>query len=323
MTTVEIPDSLRRLGGAPVEVAGNAHTSMLLYTPPADPVTWVKENVTELRSALFEYGIGALVLRGVGTDLDVFNTIVQTIGGEMLSYTERSTPRSTVKGNVYTSTEYPADQNLPMHNESSYSDAWPTLLYFLCDTPAKTGGATPVADSRKMLELIPADVRDRFADGVRYTRTFREDLGLTWQESFQTDDKHQVESYLTEHGQEFAWTEEGLRTSRRRPSEATEPTTGARVWFNQANLFHVSALDPAVGEALLEMYGEDDLPRNARFADGSTIPDDDIAAIRAAYDEASLPRPWEEGDVMVINNMLMAHGREPFTGPRRILVAMT
>lgn len=323
MHATELPDDLRTLGTAEARLEANEHTAMLVYRAEGDPVAWVSEHVEKLRSALFEHGIGALVIQGVGTDLDTFNTIVQTIGGEMLSYTERSTPRSTVAGNVYTSTEYPADQRLPMHNESSYSDAWPTLLYFLCDTPPETGGATPVADSRIMLERIPADVRERFGDGVAYTRTFREDLGLSWEESFQTEDKGEVEAYLTEHGHDFEWAEEGLRTSHLRPSVGTEPTTGATVWFNQANLFHVSALEPDVEEALLAMYGEEDLPRNARFADGSSISREDIAAIRDTYLEVALARPWEQGDVMVINNMLMAHGREPFTGDRRILVAMT
>jgi TfdA family taurine catabolism dioxygenase TauD len=75
--------------------------------------------------------------------------------------------------------------------------------------------------------------------------------------------------------------------------------------------------------ALLELYPEADLPRNAYFADGSPIPVADLDTIREVYDEVSYAFPWQAGDIMVINTMLPAHGREPFTGRRRILAAMT
>jgi alpha-ketoglutarate-dependent taurine dioxygenase len=95
------------------------------------------------------------------------------------------------------------------------------------------------------------------------------------------------------------------------------------VWFNQAHLFHISTLEPELREVLRETYGEDGLPRNAHLGDGGPIPDADLTAIRAAYARASLVLPWRPGDVMLVDNLLMAHGREPFTGDRRILVAMT
>lgn len=300
-------------------VEGNEHTRLAVYR--AGDLDWVRANTEPLRDRLRDHG--AILLRGLPVDLDLFHEVVQEIGGDLLSYTERSTPRSAVSGNIYTSTEYPASESIPMHNENSYSASWPGRLFFLCDTAADTGGATPIADSRAMLRLLPADLTERFAGGVTYARAFREGLGLTWQEAFQTDDPKAVEAYCARNGQRVEWTDEGLRTRHHRPSVAVEPHTGAEVWFNQANLFHVSSLGTEVSEALLELYPEADLPRNAYLGDGAPIPAEDLATIRAVYDEVSYTFPWQPGDIMVINNMLMAHGREPFTGTRRILVAMT
>jgi alpha-ketoglutarate-dependent taurine dioxygenase len=107
------------------------------------------------------------------------------------------------------------------------------------------------------------------------------------------------------------------------PSFVDELYTGEPVWFKQASLFHVSSLGEEVSEALLELCPEADLPRNAYFADGSPIPLADLEKIREVYDEVSYAFRWQAGDIMVINNMPAAHGREPFTGKRRILVAMT
>ncbi|WP_067186416.1 TauD/TfdA family dioxygenase [Microtetraspora niveoalba] len=305
-------------------VEGNEHTSIAVYALGPETtghLDWVTANRDGLRAALAEHG--AVLLRGLPVDLDLFDRIVRVIGGEPLPYTERSTPRTSVTESIYTSTEYPADQPLPMHNENSYSDTWPGHLFFFCETAAATGGATPIANSRAVYRAIPEEVRERFAAGVVYARAFREGLGLSWQESFQTDDPAVVERYCAGHGLAYEWTDDGLRTRHHRPSWQTEPHTGEPVWFNQANLFHVSSLDEEVREALLTLYGEEDLPRNAYFADGSPISAADLAAVKAAYDETSYGFPWREGDLMVIDNMLCAHGREPFTGARRILVAMT
>src|SRR5688572_32541735 len=41
---------------------------------------------------------------------------------ELLPYKERSSPRSKVEGNVYTSTDYPSDQSIFLHNENSRSE---------------------------------------------------------------------------------------------------------------------------------------------------------------------------------------------------------
>jgi hypothetical protein len=174
-----------------------------------------------------------------------------------------------------------------------------------------------------VLRLLSPGLRDRFAEGVRYTRTSRKEIGLSWQETFQTTDPTEVEKYCAQHGLSLEWTADALRTWQLRPSSRREPHTGEEVWFNQANLFHISSLEPDIREALLASYDEIDLPRNAYHADGSPISVEDIAEITSVYDKVSFSHPWRAGDVLVVNNMLMAHGRQPFAGDRRILVAMT
>jgi alpha-ketoglutarate-dependent taurine dioxygenase len=315
----------RPLGGISGERLGNGHTTATRYdvgAQGADPRTWLATHRDDLRA---ELGRESMVLiRGLPVDIPLFHDVVTDLGGTLLEYAERSTPRTAVSGNIYTSTDYPADQTIPMHNESSYASSWPHRLFFSCHTAPGTGGATPIADSRAVLALIPEDVRDRFADGVRYTRTYHPDLDLPWQEAFQTGDRDTVTRYCHEHGIAASWpSPEILHTESHRPAVRPEPATGADVWFNQANLFHRSSLDPDVREALDDLYAEADLPRNVYFGDGSPIPDKDIDAITRAYDTAALAVPWQPGDIMIVNNMLAAHGRQPYTGERRILVAMT
>jgi alpha-ketoglutarate-dependent taurine dioxygenase len=318
-----LPGELGRLGPVTGQLAGNGLTSALIYSVPQDPagaLGWFGTYRDVLLAGLRTYG--AILLRGLPVEPGFFAGVVEIIGGQLAAYTERSTPRTEIAPHVYTSTEYPADQAIPMHNENSYSDTWPATLFFLCQTPAESGGATPIADSRAVLRLIPGEVKERFADGVLYTRSFREGLGLSWQEAFQTTSRETVEVYCVRHNQEFEWIGDELRTRHIRPAWQREPHTGSQVWFNQANLFHVSSLDEEIREVLVAEYGLTGLPRNAYLRDGSPIPAADLDAISAAYDQASLILPYQQGDIFMIDNMLTAHGRQAYRGPRRVLVAM-
>jgi alpha-ketoglutarate-dependent taurine dioxygenase len=122
---------------------------------------------------------------------------------------------------------------------------------------------------------------------------------------------------------DWEWKEDdGLRTRQLCQAMESHPVTGEMVWFNQAHLFHISAREPEEREVLEEVYGIENLPRNTFFADGSTIGDDIFAEVRAALDAETVSFPWEQGDVLMLDNMLVAHARSPFKGPRKVIVAM-
>ncbi|MEV6139119.1 TauD/TfdA family dioxygenase [Nocardia sp. NPDC051990] len=301
----------------------NGSTTAMIYPladSVADPLSWLRRHRDRIESALHRYG--AVLLRGLPTDMRLFEETVALIGGTALSYTDRSTPRTRIGTNIYTSTEYPPDQRILMHNENSYADTWPGLLFFLCETPADEGGHTPIADSRAVFRRLPQDLLDRFADGVRYTRTYRDELGLGWQEAFQTDSRAQVERYCSDHDIDYDWDGSLLHTKTTRPAWRDDPWDGVPVWFNQANLFHVSALEEEIREALLAAFPEKELPRNAYLGDGSPISEADLAHIEQAYSDCVLTLPWHRGDLLIVANMIAAHGRTAYRGTRRIWVAM-
>lgn len=294
---------------------------------PAGPglvlADWVGENRPWLEHAL--HGAGAVLFRGFGMDdVDEFQRFMLSASGELLPYTYRSSPRTQVKGNVYTSTEYPADQHIPFHTEMSYTRSWPMKIGFLSLVVAATGGETPIADSRRVYGRLPAGVRERFERlGVMYVRNYTPWMDLPWQNVFQAGTREEVDEFCRAAGIEAEWVDEDhLRTRQVCQGVATHPATGEKVWMNQAHLFHVSSQDPAVAEMLLEEFGEDNLPRNTYYGDGSPIDPEVFGAIREAYDAEALVFPWDKGDVLLLDNMLMAHARSPFTGERRVVVGM-
>lgn len=287
-----------------------------------DPGEWLAEHARTVSETLA--GAGAILLRGFACDPAMLEHLVRRVSGEPLEYSYRSTPRRTVSGRVYTSTEYPADQTIPLHNEMSYANVWPRRLWFLCVLPATEGGATPVASGRTVRERIPSALRDRLErTGVEYRRRYGPHLDLPWRETFQTSDRTEVDAICRRQGLRHTWLDDDhLVTSVVRPASIEHPTFGL-VWFNQAHLFHPAALPLEDRRALAAAVGEDGMPRDARFGDGTPIEDDDIAEILAAYEAASIDVAWRARDLLLVDNEAMTHGRRPFLGERRVVVAMS
>jgi alpha-ketoglutarate-dependent taurine dioxygenase len=268
---------------------------------------------------------GAILFRQFGIHSPTeFEDLIKAVCGELLDYSYASTPRSQVAGKVYTSTEYPPDQSIPLHNEMSYASNWPMKIWFLCINAAERGGETPLADSRKVFQRIAPEVRDVFQrKQVMYVRNYNDVLDLPWQSVFQTTDKSVVESYCRQAGIEFEWqSNDRLKTWQVCPATATHPHTGEQAWFNQAHLFHVSSLKTEVRESLLATFAEEELPRNAYHGDGSPIDPAMLDEVREAYLQEEVTFPWRAGDILLLDNVLAAHGRRPYTPPRRIVVGM-
>lgn len=287
------------------------------------PGAWVTGNRENLEAQLLRHG--GLLFRNFNLQgVDGFEQFISAIAGDLLEYSYQSTPRSSVSGNIYTSTEYPATQTIPLHNEMAYAHVWPMKIWFYCMTAAGQGGETPIADSRKVFARIDPKIRGRFIEKkVMYVRNYDEGLDLSWPTVFQTTERSQVEAFCRQAGIEFEWRNRtGLRTRQVCEAAAAHPRTGEWVWFNQAHLFHVSNLEPEVCEALSSTYAEEDYPRNAYYGDGSAIEDEVLTHVREAYAREALIFPWQAGDVLMLDNMLMAHGRSPFVGARRVVVGM-
>ncbi|HVG20574.1 MAG TPA: TauD/TfdA family dioxygenase [Blastocatellia bacterium] len=293
-------------------------------TGGVDLLSWAQSNQGLLEKELLEHG--AILFRRFNVDsAEKFEKFIAGVSGPTLEYRERSSPRSPVSGNIYTSTEYPPDQQIFLHNENSYAHVWPLRIFFNCQTPPVDGGQTPIADVRRVLRRLAPTTVEKFERlKVMYVRNFGNSIGLEWQTVFQTASRTAAEDYCREAGYEFEWKEDGgLRTRRVGQAVAKHPKTGERLWFNHAAFFHVSTLGPSIREPLLAQFDEEDLPINTYYGDGSPIEPVVLDDLREAYRQETVTFNWEKGDILMLDNMLTAHGRLPYTGRRKILVGMS
>jgi amino acid adenylation domain-containing protein len=321
------PKAVNLGGGEPVERTSlPAGGSLPLVLRPVladvDPADWCQGHREELARDLKRHG--AILLRGFKVlTTDDFERLATAFCSELFNENGEH-PRQSVSGNVYTPVFYPSDQRLLWHNENSFNQRWPRKILFCCVRPAAQGGETPLVDSREVYAQIPVEIREEFErKGVLYLRTYGGGLGLGWQDVFQTESRQEVEERCQADGIEALWQPDGrLRTRAVRPAVLAHPETGEMSWFNQAQHWHVACLDPETRRSMESLFAPDDLPRSCRFGDGTAIPDEAMHRILAVYARLQVVFPWEKGDVVVVDNVLTAHGRNAFSGERKILVVL-
>ncbi len=288
-----------------------------------DLAAFVQEEAARGESHLLEHG--ALLFRNFQVnEVEDFGRFAAAVSPKRLDYVYGSTPRSSLGDRIFTATEYPAAQEIPLHNENSYQSEWPLRLALCCLTPAASGGATPIADMRRVCARLGEALLDNFElRRVRYVRHYRPYVDVPWQQVFQTDSRDELARFCDLHEINHEWLDEQtLRTSQRCQGTARHPVTGERVLFNQAHLFHVSSVGAHGARLLIERFGSDRLPRQSYYGDGGELPLESLEAVRDAFRAEAVDFAWQAGDVLLLDNMQVAHGRRSFKGTRKVIAAL-
>lgn len=296
---------------------------ILRVEPTGDAPSWAAEHSEALRAVVAQHG--AVLVRGLGLRHTAeVRAVFQRLTTRLMVEKEAFASRRIYSGGVYSASKWPANQQMCMHHELSYRLEFPGLMLFAClDAPTR-GGATVLADSQAVLDALPAELTERFErEGWLLTRNYNDEIGASLAEAFGTEDRRAIESYCRGNAIEFEWGPgRGLRTTQRRSAVVRHPVTGRRCWFNQIAFLNEWTMAPEVREYLVDVYGADALPFNTSFGDGGPVREDVVQLINRVYEDNTAREPWQAGDLMLVDNVRTAHGRDSFEGPREVLVAM-
>ncbi|MGV6398060.1 amino acid adenylation domain-containing protein, partial [Pseudomonas caspiana] len=287
-----------------------------------DLIEWVKANRPLIEQKLSKHA--GLLFRGFQlSDIHAFEAFAEAVQPGLYGQ-YGDLPKKEGGKNTYRSTPYPEKKMILFHNESSHQDRWPRKQLFFCEQPSPVGGATPVVDCRLMYQSLPVELRERFeSKGLLYVRTFADKLDVSWQHFFKTEQRAEVEARCDAAGIQWQWLDnDELQIRTPCPAIICHPVTGEKSFFNQVQLHHIYCLDPDVRDDLLALFGEQRMPRHVYYGDGSPIEDAVMQQIGELYEQCAVRFDWQKGDVILLDNMLAAHARDPFEGPRKIVVAM-
>jgi alpha-ketoglutarate-dependent taurine dioxygenase len=296
---------------------------MLQAQTTGDAPSWAAQHRDALAGVVAEHG--SVLVRGLGLrDATEIGAVFARLTTALMTEKEAFASRQTYSQGVYSSSKWPSNQPICMHHELSYTLEFPALMLFACLHAPTNGGATAVADSPTVLDALPTELIRRFEQqGWLLTRNYNDEIGACVTEAFGTNDRGTIESYCRANAIEFHWQPDGgLRTRQRRSAVVRHPITGTRCWFNQIAFLNEWTIDPEVREFLVDVYGPDGLPFNTHFGNGDPISEDVVALLNTVYEANTAHEPWQAGDLMLIDNIRTAHSRQPFQGPREILVAM-
>ena len=287
-----------------------------------DASRWASEHRDALRAAVVEQG--ALLVRGLGLrDVAEVSAVFRRLGS-LMTEREAFAARQRYADDLYSSSKWPPSQPMCMHHELSYALEFPSLMLFACLAAPPEGGATPLADAASVLQALPSELLERFERvGWLLIRNYNGEIGASIADAFGSDDRRAVESYCQANAIRFEWQPGGgLRTWQRRSAIVRHPRTGQRCWFNQIAFLNKWTIEAEVREYLVDIYGEDGLPFNTLFGNGDPIGPDIVQLLNEIYEANTTRDRWQSGDLMLVDNIRTAHGRERFKGPREVLVGM-
>lgn len=299
-------------------------------------IDWIEASRATLDNLLLDYG--ALVLRGfafeTAEDFNRFTALYEPYSG---GYVAGASPRSTVVGNVMEATRLDARFLIWLHQEMSYLPNWPTRIAFFGRQVPEQGGATIIGDMREFTQRLPEEVRALMEKhGVRGVRNYAplgngahvarhvDDKG--WEDGFGTADRAEVEDICAAMGIEPIWNDNGsLTVVTVTDAFTTHPVTGER--FYRSNLHTNGRTYTHFGDNGGNADWDEARKHQAHhtgytLGNGEPLTAEQATQMEDTVDSLIQRWQWRNGDIMLVDNLQVAHGREPFVGDRETLVAL-
>ncbi len=293
------------------------------------------------------YGVidqqGALLVQDTGLkSIREYSEFLSSVGYRNHSYLGGSSPRTDQGGSVYTATEIPADITIPIHQEMSYLNSMPDYISFFCEDPPQNDQKTNlIGDMRKFTDRLPVELKNRYKGKRSSLRRMLPPTGKntgfyrakkSWQETLGTNNREKALAIAGQKGWKLSWTDNDFLEIIQEPVPffRTHPIHG-EIWCTQALSYQpmtrrlTAKKDGRTEDLQLLDSALDNAPETIDqmiMENGSSVPPKDSRIWFEISLEIQTPYALRQGDIIILDNILMAHGRSQFTGPRRIFTAL-
>jgi alpha-ketoglutarate-dependent taurine dioxygenase len=284
---------------------------------------WLAARRNGIRRELHKHGF--LMIRGLPVRAAADVAIVRAALTESPAMNgERTAQRTHFGADVYSANDLPPGHRIGFHNENSYALEFPAIIIFSCLEAPSSGGCTAVVDCRRVLADVAAEFSDSLRSlGWRLTRHYHPHVGQAIKSAFESDDPSKIAEHCEANLIGHQWLSGGvLRTVQRRAAVVRHPTTNEETLFSHMSFWSRWSLPEEVRQVLVNSYGDDRLPFDTAFGDGTPITKSEMDVLNQAYERHACREPWRVGDVLIVDNLLAAHARDPFRGKRRVVVTM-
>jgi len=305
-------------------------------------IEWVRQNFRALHTLLVTHG--AIVFRGFPiSSAGDFNQFVMLFEQYSLGYAGGASPRQKIEGKVFEASKLAGPLKIGLHQEMAYTKDCPGRIAFFCRKPAEEGGETIIGDMRRVTRSISEGLRAKLEKyGVTSVRNFAAPpSGRTeecvdshpdqrsWKYAFYTDDPAEVNALCAAKSMEPIWHDDGTLTVKTTfDALRSHPVTGERIYrclLHMADPYGGVATDklPAgMNKIVEEVFSKQKIKTGFYLGDGTPLTETEIEELVSIFDRNEISWQWQAGDIMLLDNLLVAHGRNPFSGTRDVQVGL-
>lgn len=251
---------------------------------------------------------GALLFRGFDLGKDKFVQFTEQLTPDFIDYSGGSYARDAIDGDntVLSVTGNRQFFAVPLHGEMFYTKYKPTILWFYCISPPASDGETTVCDGVEIFNQLSAATQKLFTEkDIKYIRHYSNEV---WQGIYLTDDPQRVAEICADRDTQFVH-----HAADNSISTEYQCSAIAKPLYTDKPAFVNNILPVMVQEANGHTHSI------VRFADGSKISDEVIAEINEVADRLTIPVAWQAGDLVMVDNSRLMHGRFAFNDTQREL----
>lgn len=347
-----LPTSNQRVLGAP-HPAGTV--SPLALRPSTDDgvVTDLDAVISIIKSLQAQDGLltkklavhGTLLFRGLPIhSASDFSKFAHAFGYSPHEIIGIVVDRPLLAPNVAPANEAPKEVLIYNHNESPQVPHAPEYIFFYSHRAPQEGGETPISSSLELFqrakEQIPDFIEELAEKGIQSRVTYKVDKqfegGSTLKQAFgkeiqegddETTRRVKVEAQIKRYnrGEHTTWewtdNDQTLILTHRLPAIRTQPHTHLPTLFTGLATYYKSSIAPA-SPSPSAPAGRRSAAQQS-FGDGTPIPTQYLKALADITDEIRVLHKWQRGDVLVYDNVIAQHGRQPWVGEQgdRVVLA--